>query len=100
MTDEILLIETDERVRTLTLNRPQSRNALSAALRDRFFGALSDAETDDDVDVVIVTGTDPVFCAGLDLKELGGQTALPDISPRGPPMSKTGVGAVDGAAVA
>jgi enoyl-CoA hydratase/carnithine racemase len=55
MTDDILLIETNERVRTLTLNRPQSRNALSAALRDRFFGALTDAETDDDIDVVIVT---------------------------------------------
>ena len=75
MTDDILVIETDERVRTLTLNRPQSRNALSSALRDRFFGALTDAETDDDVDVVILTGADPVFCAGLDLKELGGQAA-------------------------
>lgn len=48
MTDDILLIDTDERVRTLTLNRPQSRNALSAALRDRFFAALADAEADDD----------------------------------------------------
>ena len=49
MTDDILLIHTEERVRTLTLNRPQSRNALSAALRDQFFGALADAETDDDL---------------------------------------------------
>src|ERR1700712_2665028 len=99
MTDEILLIETDERVRTLTLNRPQSRNALSTALRDQFFGALADSETDDDVDVVIVTGADPVFCAGLDLKELGGQTALPDISPRWPAMTKPVIGAINGAAV-
>ena len=99
MTDDILLIETTERVRTLTLNRPQSRNALSAALRDRFFGALTDAEADDDVDVVIVTGADPVFCAGLDLKELGGQSALPDISPRWPPMTKPVIGAINGAAV-
>src|SRR6202522_4697107 len=99
MTDDILVIETDERVRTLTLNRPQSRNALSAALRDQVFGALADAETDDDVDVIIVTGTDPVFCAGLDLKELGGQTALPDISPRWPSLSKTVIGAINGAAV-
>lgn len=88
MTDDILLIDTDERVRTLTLNRPQSRNALSAALRDRFFAALADAEADDDIDVVILTGADPVFCAGLDLKELTGQTALPDISPRWPAMTK------------
>ena len=99
MTDDILLIHTDERVRTLTLNRPQSRNALSAALRDQFFGALAYAETDDDVDVIIVTGTDPVFCAGLDLKELGGQTALPDISPRWPSLSKPVIGAINGAAV-
>ncbi len=99
MSDDILLIETDERVRTLTLNRPQSRNALSSALRDRFFGALADAETDDAVDVVIVTGSDPVFCAGLDLKELGGSSALPDISPRWPPLSKPVIGAINGAAV-
>jgi enoyl-CoA hydratase len=99
MTDDVLLIETIERVRTLTLNRPQSRNALSAALRDRFFGALSDAETDDEVDVVIVTGADPVFCAGLDLKELGSSSALPDISPRWPAMSTPVIGAINGAAV-
>jgi enoyl-CoA hydratase len=99
MTDDILLIETDERVRALTLNRPQARNALSSALRDRFFGALTDADTDENVDVVIVTGTDPVFCAGLDLKELGGQSALPDISPRWPPMTKPVIGAINGAAV-
>ena len=99
MADDSLLIDTDERVRTLTLNRPQARNALSSALRDRFFGALTDAEADDDVDVVIVTGTDPVFCAGLDLKELGGQSALPDISPRWPPMTKPVIGAINGAAV-
>ena len=70
MTD-VLLIDTADRVRTLTLNRPQSRNALSSALRTQFFAALRDAEADDAVDVVILTGADPVFCAGLDLKELG-----------------------------
>lgn len=99
MSDDILLTDTDERVRTLTLNRPQSRNALSAALRDRFFGALADAEDDADVDVVIVTGADPVFCAGLDLKELGERSALPDISPRWPAMTKPVIGAINGAAV-
>ncbi|MEI7716723.1 MAG: enoyl-CoA hydratase [Mycobacterium sp.] len=99
MTDDILLIDTAERVRTLTLNRPQSRNALSSALRDRFFAALADADTDAHVDVVIVTGADPVFCAGLDLKELGNQTALPDISPRWPAMIKPVIGAINGAAV-
>lgn len=99
MTTDILLIDTADRVRTLTFNRPESRNALSSALRTRFFAALRDAEADDGVDVVIVTGADPVFCAGLDLKELGTTTELPDISPKWPPMSKPVIGAINGAAV-
>ena len=99
MTDDILLIDTADRVRTITLNRPQARNALSAALRSAFFAALRSAEADDGVDVVIVTGADPVFCAGLDLKELGDTTELPDISPKWPPMTKPVIGAINGAAV-
>ncbi|BBX17353.1 enoyl-CoA hydratase [Mycolicibacterium duvalii] len=97
--DDILLIETRDRIRTLTLNRPEARNALSAALRSRFFGALRQAQTDDDVDVVVLTGADPVFCAGLDLKELGDTTELPDISPKWPPMTKPVIGAINGPAV-
>ena len=97
--DDVLLIDTEDRVRTLTLNRPKSRNALSSALRKRLFAALRDAEADDAVDVVIVTGADPVFCAGLDLKELGDTTELPDISPKWPPMAKPVIGAINGAAV-
>ena len=97
--DDALLITTSDRVRTLTLNRPGARNALSSDLRTRFFAALGDAEADQDVDVVIVTGTDPVFCAGLDLKELGDTTDLPDISPRWPEMGTPVIGAINGAAV-
>jgi enoyl-CoA hydratase len=85
--DDVLLIGTEDRVRTLTLNRPQARNALSSTLRTQFFGALRDAEADDAVDVVIITGADPVFCAGLDLKELGDSSQLPDISPTRTPAS-------------
>src|SRR6476619_5973310 len=99
MTDaDVLLIDTQDRVRTLTLNRPQARNALSSALRKQFFAALRDAASDDDVDVVILTGADPVFCAGLDLKELGDTTALPDISPKWPAMTKPVIGAINGVA--
>jgi len=97
--DVVLLIDTHDRVRTLTLNRPQARNALSTELRNRFFAALRDAEVDDDVDVVILTGADPVFCAGLDLKELGDSAELPDISPQWPSMTKPVIGAINGAAV-
>jgi len=97
--DDVLLIDTEDRARTLTLNRPQARNALSSALRTQFFGALRDVEADEAVDVVIVTGADPVFCAGLDLKELGDSSQLPDISPQWPPMTKPVIGAINGAAV-
>src|ERR1700720_4522952 len=93
--DDVLLIDTHDRVRTLTLNRPQARNALSRELRRRFFAALRDAQADDDVDVVILTGADPVFCAGLDLKELGDSTELPDISPQWPQMNKPVTGGLE-----
>ena len=96
---DVLLIDTRDRIRTLTLNRPAARNALSSALRTQFYAALREAQADDGVDVVIVTGTDPVFCAGLDLKELGDTTDLPDISPKWPPMTKPVIGAINGAAV-
>ncbi|BBX22141.1 enoyl-CoA hydratase [Mycolicibacter terrae] len=99
MSDDILLVQTEDRIRTLTLNRPQARNALSRALRDAIFGALADADADADVDVMILTGADPVFCAGLDLKEFGDATALPDISPQWPALTKPVIGAINGAAV-
>lgn len=97
----MLLVQTQDRIRTLTLNRPQARNALSRALRDAVFSALAEADADDGVDVMILTGADPVFCAGLDLKEFGDSdsTALPDISPQWPPLTKPVIGAINGAAV-
>ncbi|MGA5537988.1 enoyl-CoA hydratase [Mycolicibacterium nivoides] len=96
---DVLLIATDRRVRTLTLSRPRVRNALSKNLRDQFFGALQDADTDPSVDVVIITGADPAFCAGLDLTEIGESTELPDISPKWPSMTKPVIGAINGPAV-
>jgi enoyl-CoA hydratase len=99
VSDDILLVQTQDRTRTLTLNRPQARNALSSALRDAIFGALADADADGDVDVMILTGADPVFCSGLDLKEFGDSTALPDISPQWPALTKPVIGAINGAAV-
>ena len=50
-TSDVLLVETTDRIRTLTLNRPGARNALSVALRTGLFAALRDAQTDDGVDV-------------------------------------------------
>jgi len=70
----VLLVEVRDRVATLTLHRPAARNALSSELITALRAALARLDGDDDVDVVL-TGADPAFCAGLDLKELGSRGA-------------------------
>ena len=66
-----VLLDVADRVATVTLNRPEARNALSSELLRLLRQLLSEADADPDVDVIILTGADPAFCAGLDLKELG-----------------------------
>lgn len=56
-------------IATLTLDRPDKRNALSTALRDEISDALDTLAADEDVRVVVITGSGPVFCAGFDLAE-------------------------------
>jgi enoyl-CoA hydratase/carnithine racemase len=60
---------TDDSVRLLTMNRPEARNALSTKLIAELYAALSDADADPSVRAVVLTGADPAFCAGVDLKE-------------------------------
>ena len=67
---ELVIVETTDRVRTITMHRPEARNALNVALQHELGSALLGAETDDGVDVTVLTGSDPAFCAGLDLREL------------------------------
>src|SRR2546423_8332962 len=67
----VLPVETAGGVRTLTLNRPAARNALSSELIDRLVEAFHAAEDDPGVGAVVLTGSDPAFCAGLDLREAG-----------------------------
>jgi enoyl-CoA hydratase len=57
-------------VRVLTLNRPHARNALNSELVDALYSGLVDADADPSVRVVVLTGADPAFCAGVDLKEV------------------------------
>jgi enoyl-CoA hydratase len=70
MQDAPLLVEVDDKVATLTMNRPAALNALNAALRDTLVSALSDMDARDDVSVIVLTGNGRAFCAGLDVKEL------------------------------
>jgi enoyl-CoA hydratase len=108
----VVLLEVSERIATVTLNRPGSRNALSSEVLRLLPQVLTEADGRDDVDVVVLTGADPAFCAGLDLKELGSTagnlggtgTERSDrgpSAPRGPfpPMDKPLIGAINGVAI-
>ena len=53
----------------LTLNRPAARNALNRSLIRALYAALKAADADESVRAVVLTGADPAFCAGVDLKE-------------------------------
>lgn len=105
-TSPTVLLEVSEGIATITLNRPAARNALSAEMLAALPAALADADRRDDVRVIILTGADPAFCAGLDLGELGGggmETSqhVADVVTRRP-WTQTGVpviGAINGAAV-
>jgi len=71
MSAEPVLLSIDDGVATITLNRPRARNALDAATLRQLPALVAEADRDDAVDVLILTGADPAFCAGLDLKQLG-----------------------------
>jgi enoyl-CoA hydratase len=81
MSEPIVLVDTRDGVATVTLNRPQAMNALSRALRAELVAALSALRGDAAVGVIILTGAGRAFCAGLDLKELGGGRAAPGDGP-------------------
>lgn len=73
MSDTVLL-EIEDGIATVTLNRPEAMNALSKALRHRLFEVMTAVDADDGVRAVILTGAgERAFTAGLDLKELGSQ---------------------------
>ncbi|MDP1792922.1 MAG: enoyl-CoA hydratase [Acidimicrobiales bacterium] len=104
---DTLLVDVRDRVALLTLNRPAARNALSSELLSALPEAIVAADANDDVDVIVLTGADPAFCAGLDLRELGssggnlagGATEAKEWSTPWPAVTKPVIGAINGAAV-
>jgi enoyl-CoA hydratase len=70
MSEPVLIVdEPSARVRRLTMNRPEKRNALSNELRLALFTRLREADADPEVSVVIIRGAGPCFSAGYDLAE-------------------------------
>jgi enoyl-CoA hydratase len=69
-TEGPVLIEVADGIATITLNRPDRRNAINGELGVGLARAVGDCEARDDVAVMILTGADPAFCAGADLKAL------------------------------
>lgn len=63
-----LLYSKDNHVVTITLNRPEQRNALSSRLIDELVAALEEFRADDDARVLVLTGAGKSFCAGGDLR--------------------------------
>jgi 2-(1,2-epoxy-1,2-dihydrophenyl)acetyl-CoA isomerase len=72
---EDLLAELDAGVLTLTLNRPQARNAMSDAMNQALGRRLAAAELDPEVRCVVLTGAGPGFCAGGDVKGMAERNA-------------------------
>jgi enoyl-CoA hydratase len=108
---DVVLYEVSERIATITINRPEARNALSSEVLRLLPERMREADADPEVDVVILTGTDPAFCAGLDLKELGstggnlgatgadGRPNRDGVRGPFPAMAKPVIGAVNGVAI-
>jgi enoyl-CoA hydratase len=120
MSDErAVLVEVVDGVATITMNRPDARNAINGAMGLGLARAVGDCEANDDVAVMILTGADPAFCAGADLKEMAAGGASRAATPaedaddpyrrdefgqyefRGPfpPRTKPLIGAVNGVAI-
>lgn len=70
-----------EGVRIITFDRPDARNALTAAMRQEFCDLLQAADTDEACRAVVITGTDPAFTAGVDFKDAGAGVSAPTVNP-------------------
>ena len=110
MSEPVVLVDRTDAVATVSLNRPGARNALSQELRKALWQAMTELEADESVAAIVLTGADPAFCAGLDLKALAatagaalGETgaAGDTTTARGPipQMDTPVIGAVNGVAI-
>jgi enoyl-CoA hydratase len=104
----IVEVDVSDSVGTVTLNRPESRNALSAEVTNLLDDAIVDLDGREDVSVIILTGADPAFCAGFDLRSLSTELRSVQQERLRTPVKHLGllpehqtpiIGAINGAAV-
>jgi len=74
MTYETILVTRDDRVATITLNRPKALNALNSQVMTEVTTAAAELDTDPDVGAIIITGNEKAFAAGADIKEMSSLT--------------------------
>lgn len=104
----LVLAKIAEGAATVTLNRPEARNALSGELTRQLEDTVTDLDGRDDVSCIVLTGADPAFCAGVDLKALATESRSAQRDRQRDPLPPTGflpphetpvIGAVNGPAV-
>lgn len=77
MVYENLIVEvSDKYVATITLNRPDKMNTLNSRMAEELYNALISLDTAPDVRVILLKGAGKAFCAGIDVNELAGKTAM------------------------
>jgi 2-(1,2-epoxy-1,2-dihydrophenyl)acetyl-CoA isomerase len=74
-----VLVHDDAAVRTVTLNRPEKRNAIDLDLRVALAEAIESADADPDVRVIVLTGAGPAFCSGGDISTMKRMAARPAV---------------------
>ena len=107
MSNDVVLYHAEGGVATVTLNRPDQRNAINPEVCDAMRAAFDRVESDPDVRVAVLTGAGAMFCAGMDLKAfaggagdtiLFGQYGFGGFVKR--PRTKPVIAAIEGAALA
>lgn len=76
MSYETILIEVQEKVGIITLNRPEAMNALNGDLMTELIEALLDFELDEEIGAIVIAGSERVFAAGADISEMSEMSAV------------------------
>lgn len=107
MDNDLILVDKNQGVATVTMNRPDALNALSGGLRQAIVETFHHLRDDAETEVIILTGAGRAFTVGLDLKELGGEVVPSkedaikdtDVGKAVAQVGKPVIGAVNGFAI-